>query len=60
MKPLIEAFLRAEISWKTIKGIKMVSDNQDVPLNPNSTERITVNINIQANSVFKTLTLCMF
>jgi len=45
MKPLIEAFLRAEISWKTIKGIKMVYDNEEVTLNTKSTERITDNIN---------------
>ena len=56
MKPAIEAFLRDDIIWNIMKGIRIVSDNQPVPVNPNSTERMTVSINTQAKMVFKTLT----
>tara|TARA_B110000259_G_C13964194_1_gene381939 strand:+ start:1134 stop:1310 length:177 start_codon:yes stop_codon:yes gene_type:complete len=55
MNPAIEAFLRADIIWNTIKGAKIVSDNQDVPSNPNSMDNITVRINSHANMFLTTL-----
>ena len=49
MNPAIDAFLRADTNWNTIKGASIVSDNQDVPSNPNSMVNTTVSINSHAN-----------
>ena len=55
MNPAIDAFLRADIIWNTIKGASIVSDNQDVPSNPSSIDNITVRINSHANTFLITL-----
>jgi hypothetical protein len=55
MNPAIDAFLRADTIWNTINGAMIVSDNQDVPLKPNSIDSITVRITIHANIFFRTL-----
>ena len=56
MNPAIDAFLSADISWKTKNGANIVSDNHAVPVNPNSIDSIAVSINSHANMFFRFLT----
>jgi len=53
IKPDIEAFFRTLIIWNTKKGARIVSLNQEVPLNPFSIDNIIVKITTQKNKVFK-------
>ena len=53
--PAIDAFLSALISWNTMNGIKIVSDNHEVPGYPFSTDSNTVKKIIQVTKVLNTL-----